>query len=198
MTWGLWHCEWLTSPSNVLSTMISLNNPKQEDVFTSSRNTCIFQIVQLFREMVYNTQWTETTETSAKCSPWQRAHPDWTCQPPCSWKPLAAISPVRKLVPNGPKHQQVSWQHVHLVCGRWAWSEQSVLHKASWLWTGVCVWVGVGLFESLPQQLTIEEGGRERVHCTLSQWKRILDFIYLFLFGGKPHVCDIAYWTMWC
>ena len=30
---------------------------------------------------------------------------------------------------------------------------------------GVCVCV----FESLPQQLPIEEGGRELVHCTLSQ-----------------------------
>ena len=29
-----------TFPSNVLSTIISLNNPRHEDVFTSSRNTC--------------------------------------------------------------------------------------------------------------------------------------------------------------
>ena len=34
------HSRSLTTPSNVLSTMISLNKPKQEDVFTSSRNTC--------------------------------------------------------------------------------------------------------------------------------------------------------------
>ena len=33
----------------------------------------------------------------------------------------------------------------------------------------VCVRVCVCVFESLPQQLPVEKGGRERVHCTLSQ-----------------------------
>ena len=33
----------------------------------------------------------------------------------------------------------------------------------------VCVCVCVCVFESLPQQLPVEKGGRERVHCTLSQ-----------------------------
>ena len=32
-----------------------------------------------------------------------------------------------------------------------------------------CVCVCVCVFESLPQQLPVEKGGRELVHCTLSQ-----------------------------
>ena len=35
--------------------------------------------------------------------------------------------------------------------------------------TCVCVCLCVCVFESLPQQLPAEEGGRELVHCTLSQ-----------------------------
>ena len=49
----------------------------------------------------------------------------------------------------------------------------------------------VCVFENLPQQLPAEEGGRELVHCTLSQCKKILNF-FLFVFGGAC-LCVIYY-----
>ena len=55
----------------------------------------------------------------------------------------------------------------------------------------VCVHVCgcVGVFESLP----VKEGGRERVHCTLSQWKQDQWFLSLIFFFRGACLCVIYY-----
>ena len=56
----------------------------------------------------------------------------------------------------------------------------------------VCVCVCVCVFESLPQQLPVENGGRELVHCTFESVKmRCLIFNFNFL-EGHLFVCDTS------
>ena len=52
----------------------------------------------------------------------------------------------------------------------------------------VCVYVCVCVFESLP----VKEGGRKLVLCTLSPWKKFVNFSLLFFFGGTC-LCVLYY-----